>query len=155
MHRGDMEQRTDIRLSALERSVVAAFLVLLIAASVPSIVQVRRAPRERELRVLRNSFAEEIGAVHGYWLTSGGRADHVELHGLRIAMNRQGWPTIDPRQPTQDTALELYHLVMRQQLSHHWLAQEFPAPSAGIATFVLPGPGGGSFHYLAATGTVE
>ena len=150
-----MEQRSDIRLSALERSVVAAFLVLLVAASVPSVVQMRRAPRESELRVLRNSFAEAVGAVHGYWLTRGGRAEQIEMHGLYIAMNRQGWPTIDPRHETQDTALELYHLVMHQQLSHHWKAQEYPAPGSGIATFVLPGPGGGSFHYIAATGTVE
>ena len=150
-----MKQSADIQLSALERSVVAAFLVLLVAASVPSVVQFRRAPRENELRTLRNSFAEAVGSIHGHWLTAGGRVDRIELHGLHIAMNGQGWPTIDPRQPTQDTALELYHLVMRQQLSHHWLAQEFPAPGAGIATFVLPGPGGGSFHYIAATGTVE
>ena len=151
----DMEQRTDIRLSTLERSVVVAFLALLVAASAPSVVQMRRAPRENELRVLRNSFAEAVGAIHGRWLMAGGAADHVVLHGLRIAINRQGWPTIDPRYPTQDTALELYHLVMRQQLSHRWTSQEFPARGSGIATYVLSGPGGGSFHYIAATGTVE
>ena len=150
-----MEQRSEIRLSALERSVVGAFLVLLVAASLPSVVQMRRAPREGELRALRNGFAEAVGAIHGQWLMSGGRADHVEMHGLHIAINRAGWPTLDPRHPTQDTALELYHLVMRRQLSHHWTSQEFPAPESGIATYVLPGPGGGSFHYLAATGTVE
>jgi hypothetical protein len=70
-------------------------------------------------------------------------------------VNHQGWPTLDPRNPTQDTALELYHLVMRQQLPRPWTSLEFPASRAGIATYLLPGLGGGSFHYIAATGAVQ
>src|SRR5688572_8296339 len=130
-----MEPRADIRLSVLERSVLAAFLLLLVASSVPSVVQMGRTARENELRVLRNGFAEALGALHGDWLKHGGRAAQIEANGSRIAMNRQGWPTIDSRHPSQDTALELYHLVMRKPLSHRWTSQESPAPDSGVAKF--------------------
>jgi hypothetical protein len=146
-------QRTTRRLGPFERCVVAALLFLLVAAALPSVVQRRRAPRETELRAVRSSFAEAVGALHARWLTSGGHAREIELDGVRLALNEHGWPTLDPRHPAQDTAREIYAAILRAPLPEGWTAHETPAEQAGSATFELSGSD--SFRYDSATGEVE
>jgi hypothetical protein len=148
-------QRSTTPLSPLERSVVAALLVLLVAAGIPSLVQQRRAPREAELRAVRASFAEAVSALHGRWLLAGDDAREIELRGAHLVLNEHGWPTIDPRHPAQDTANEIYALLMEAPLPSHWRVHETPVHDAGVVTFTLPGAGGDSFRYDAATGAVE
>ncbi len=69
-------------------------------------------------------------------------------------MNATGWPTVDSANADQDTAAELYAILMNGALPNGWTSSEVPAAAAGTCQFVLPGGGGGSFTYNGATGAV-
>jgi predicted RNA methylase len=71
-------------------------------------------------------------------------------------VNATGWPTVDVANADQDTAAELYAILMATAMpSGGWSASEVPAAGAGTGTFTLAGSGGGSFTYNGASGAVN
>lgn len=141
------------RVSPLEALVALALTGLLVAAAMPRLVQIRRAPGEDELHRIHTRFSTRLGALHGRWLVEGGSARVVHVDGHEIQLTEDGWPTLDPRFPSQDTALELYALVVGDPLpAVAWSARQIQSPESGRAVFELSTPGGGSFEYDSRTG---
>jgi len=142
-------------LGRLEWTTLSALLALLIAAALPSIVQVHRAHGEAVLDRTRATFASALGSVHGRWLLEGGSSRSLRLGQRTVHLSEDGWPTVDPRNTGQDTAAELYALLVDPPGSlDSWRTEEEPQQSAGTATFRLVAPGGGAFTYDASTGRI-
>jgi FtsP/CotA-like multicopper oxidase with cupredoxin domain len=98
-----------------------------------------------------------VHITHAKWLAGGtGAAGTVQLEGDTVEVNATGWPTVDVANADQDTAAELYAILMATAMpSGGWSASEVPAAGAGTGTFTLAGSGGGSFTYNGASGAVN
>lgn len=141
--------------SRLQAITVTALMALLIAAALPSLVQVRRAGGEATLERMRERFSSSVGALHGRWLMEGGSARALRIGEQIVHMSKDGWPTIDPRHAQQDTAAELLAVLVRPAESlKGWQLFEQPQEGAGIARFYLSLAGGGTFAYDGATGRI-
>ena len=84
-----------------------------------------------------------------------GASSSVTLEGASIVVSSTGWPTIDTANAAQDTASELYALLISGTLPSTWTSTETAATGAGSGTYTLPGTGGGSFVYTATNGLVQ
>ena len=78
----------------------------------------------------------------------------LALDGATIVTNTDGWPTIDTDTAVQDTASELYALIMSGGVPSDWGKTESASDEAGTATYCLAGGGGGNFTYNGTAGTV-
>ena len=87
--------------------------------------------------------------VHKSWIAKGSNGPMaIDLEGASVLVNAAGWPRVDAS-PGQDTAAELYGLMMSSPLPAGWTSSEGPVdytwdtlafrydPSTGIVT-VLP-----------------
>jgi len=140
----------------IELVVVISILAILAAVAIPRFVDITSDARSAALQGVRGGFHSGVQLVHARWLSSGtGTAGAVTLEGaVTVQVNAAGYPTIDAANATQDTAAELYGLLMNSQLPSGWTSTETAAAGAGSATFTLTGTGGGNFVYNGATGAI-
>jgi MSHA pilin protein MshA len=140
----------------IELVVVITILAILAAVALPKFVGLQNEARTAALSGVRGGFTSAVQLVHAKWLAGGtGVAGPVTVEGATVQVNATGWPTIDAANPAQDTAAELYGLLMSGTVPGGWTTAEVPAAGAGTATYTLPGAGGGSFTYDGATGQVS
>ncbi len=120
-------------------------------------VGLQREARSTAFQGTRGAFTSAVTLVHLKWISEGGPAGgQIPLaYGQVVEVNAAGWPTVDPRWSDQDSAHELYGLLLQSRLPQGWSMTETPARGAGAASYTLRGPGGGTFLYDGATGTVE
>lgn len=140
----------------IELVVVISILAILAAVALPRFVDIQADARAAALAGVQAGFNASVQLAHAKWLASGtGVAGTVQLEGDTVEVNVTGWPTIDVANADQDTAVELYGILMSGAVPAGWTSSEVPAAAAGAATFTLPGTGGGSFSYDGATGVVN
>ena len=75
-----------------------------------------------------------IGIVHSKWLADS-KPSAVPLDGATVTVNTDGWPTIDVANGAQDTADELWGLIMSGATPTGWTAAQTVGAGAGVATF--------------------
>jgi prepilin-type N-terminal cleavage/methylation domain-containing protein len=140
----------------IELVIVIAIIAILAAVALPKFVNLTTDARTAALSGVRGGFSSAVQIVHSKWLAGGtGIAGPVILDGgILIQVNANGWPTVDAANPTQDTAQELYNLLMTSSLQSNWTTTSTPAAGAGACTFTLPGAGGGTITYSGVTGSV-
>lgn len=150
-------ERRGAGFTLIELIVVIVLLGLLAAVALPKFVDLSSEARAATLSGVRGGFTSAVQLTHAKWLAGGtGVAGSVALEGgTTVQVNAAGWPTIDAANASQDTAAELYALLMSGPTPDGFTTSEAPAAGAGTATFTLPGSGGGSFTYDAATGQVN
>jgi prepilin-type N-terminal cleavage/methylation domain-containing protein len=139
----------------IEVVVVITVLAILAAVALPKFVGLQTEARSAMLSGVRGGFTSGMQLVHAKWLAGGtGAAGAVPLESATVYVNASGWPTIDSANRSQDTAAELYELLMSAPVPSGWTTSESSAAGAGTATYTLPGSGGGSFTYDASHGRV-
>ena len=140
-------------LTRLETLIVLSLGALLVAATLPRVIQLQRAPGRRALHSAHHELVLGLGEIHGRWLRGGSAARTLVHEGRTLYLNGNGWPTLDSAHPDQDSAMELYEKVVGHPLEGtHWLTTEQLASDAGVASFALRVAGGGEFVYEATTG---
>jgi prepilin-type N-terminal cleavage/methylation domain-containing protein len=141
----------------IELVVVIALLGLLAAVALPRCVTLTTEARTATLQGTMGSFTAGVQLAHAKWIAGNtAAAGTVTLDGaVTVEVNSSGWPTVDAANATQDTASELYAILMAQSLPSTFTSSQVAAAGAGTATFTLAGTGGGSFTYNAATGAVN
>ncbi len=152
-----VNSRTQHGFTLIELVVVIAILAILAAVALPKFADLTSEARTASLAGVRGGFTAGVQIVHAKWLAGGtGAAGNVTLEGgTTVVVNATGWPTIDSANAAQDTASELYGLLMSGALPSGWTSSQTAAAGAGTGTFTLSGTGGGSFTYNGATGGVS
>jgi prepilin-type N-terminal cleavage/methylation domain-containing protein len=140
----------------IELVVVITILAILAAVALPKFVGLQSEARTASLSGVRGGYTSAVQLVHAKWLAGGtGVAGTVTLEGATVEVNATGWPTVDGANAAQDTAAELYGILMSGPVPAGWTTAEAAAAGAGTATYTLPGAGGGAFTYDASTGQVS
>ena len=152
-----MKNHTQDGFTIIELVVVIALLGLLAAVALPKFVSLTTEARAATLEGVRGSFQSSILLIHARWIATGGSGATVTLEdGSTVNVNAAGWPTIDSANAAQDTAQELYDLIIQESLpTPEWSFSETPGAGAGTGTYTLNGTGGGAFTYDASTGDVS
>jgi prepilin-type N-terminal cleavage/methylation domain-containing protein len=139
----------------VELVVVIAILGILAAVAMPKFAALESEARTAAFDGVRGGFTAAVQIVHSKWLADGtGGAGTIQLEGDTATVNVSGWPTIDGANPDQDTASELYGVMMSTPLQEGWSSSESAANEAGVADYTLGGTGGGSFCYDGSDGTI-
>jgi len=152
-----MRERSSHGFTIIELVIVIAIIAILAAVALPKFVDLATDARTAALAGVCGGLTASVQIVHAKWLAGGtGVAGNVALEGATtIVVSSTGWPTVDAANPLQDTAAELYALLMRASLPGNWTSTQTAAAGAGTGTYTLPGSGGGSILYNAATGGVS
>ncbi len=151
-----MNKHSTSGFTLIELVVVIALLGLLSAVALPKFVDLSSDARTAALAGVEGGFSAAVQIAHARWLADGtGIAGNITLQGTTIVVNASGWPTIDTANAAQDTAAELYGLIMSGSLPADWTSSETAAAGAGSGTYTLSGTGGGAFSYSATTGVVN
>ena len=139
----------------IELVVVIAILGLLAAIALPKFVDLTSNARTAAFNGVRGGFSSGVQLAHAQWLADGTSPTTINMSGSTVNMSSLGWPTIDSANASQNTAAELYGLIMTGAVPTGWTTVESPATGAGTGTFTLSGTGGGNFIYDATTGFVN
>jgi MSHA pilin protein MshA len=151
-----MNSRNQAGFTIIELVVVIALLGLLAAVALPKFADLTTEARAASVDGVQGGFTAAVQIAHSKWLAGGtGVAGPVALDGATVIVNASGWPTVDADNAAQDTASELYAILMSGPVPANWVPTEAPADEAGTATFTLPGAGGGAFTYNGANGLVN
>ncbi len=141
----------------IEIIVVTLLISYLGASGMGRFASMDEEARTAALNSVRGRFTAAVAIVHAAWVSGGtGVAGTVTLDGATVEVNGAGWPYIDTTTPGQDTAAELFQLVMRDAAPSPWVSCETASTGtlAGQGRYVLEGSGGGGFTYDGATGLV-
>ena len=141
----------------IELIVVISIIAILAATALPRFVGLQTEARTDALSGVRAAVTSAVSLVHAKWLAGGtvAAATLTLEGGVTVEVNATGWPTIDAANAPQDTALELYGIIMSNPLPANWTSAEAPAAGAGTGSYTLAGAGGGTINYDAATGIVN
>lgn len=152
-----MKARSQEGFTIIELVVVIVLLGLLAGVALPKFVSLTQEARAATLEGVRGSFQSSVLLIHARWLAQGSAGTTVTLEdGSTVVVNAAGWPTVDGANAAQDTAQELYDLIIQESLpTPEWTLTETPAAGAGTATFTLNGAGGGAFTYDGSNGDVS
>jgi prepilin-type N-terminal cleavage/methylation domain-containing protein len=151
-----MKKRVEEGFTIIELVIVIAIIAILAAVALPKFVDLATDARTAALSGVRGGVSAAVQVVHAKWLAGGtGVAGPVSMEGGTVVqVNAAGWPTIDAANAPQDTATELYNLLMSTNLPANWTTTSTPAAGLGTCTFTLPGAGGGTINYSAVAGAV-
>jgi prepilin-type N-terminal cleavage/methylation domain-containing protein len=151
-----MKNHSEAGFTIIELVIVIAIIAILAAVALPKFVDLTSDARTASVAGVRGGFSAAVQIVHSKWLAGGtGIAGPVALEGgVTVVVNAAGWPTVDGTNATQDTAAELYNLLMSSPLPANWTTTSTPAVGAGACTLTLPGGGGGTISYTAVSGAV-
>jgi prepilin-type N-terminal cleavage/methylation domain-containing protein len=151
-----MNKHSEAGFTIIELVIVISIIAILAAVALPKFVDLTSDARAASLSGVRGGFTAAVLIVHSKWLAGGtGVAGPVALEGgVTVMVNAAGWPTVDAANATQDTAAELYDLLMSSPLPANWTTISTPATGLGGCTFTLPGGGGGTITYTAVSGAV-
>ncbi len=153
-----MRAQKQLGFTIIELVVVIALLGLLAAVALPRFASMEANARTAAYNGVRGAFTTSVGIAHSKWLAVGtGVAGPVALDGDNVEVNATGWPFIEADHTDQDTADELYAILMQDAVPSTWQSCETASTAsadAGTGSFELDGAGGSSFVYAGATGIV-
>src|SRR5262245_63399339 len=97
----------------IELVVVISILAILAAVALPRFANLSQQARAASLAGVRGGFTAAVQIVHSAWLAQGtGAAGNVTIEGSTVVVNAAGWPTVDGDNGAQDSAPELYGVLM-------------------------------------------
>ena len=131
-----MTPRTKDGFTLIELIVVIAVLAILAAVALPKFADFSTSAESAAFDGVAGGFTAAIGIVHSKWLADG-KPTVVPLDGATVTVNAAGWPIVDnTTAPLQDTADELWGLVMAGATPTAWTGAQTTAVGFGVATFV-------------------
>lgn len=147
-----MNRRSEQGFTIIELVVVISLLGLLAAFALPKFVDLTNEAETASFNGIRGSFNAAVKLIHAQWLAQGRPVGPLTLEdGTSVEISGGGWPTIDVANAPQDTATELFTLIMSDGLPGNWTSAEAAAAGAGTGTYTL---GASNFVYDATNGSV-
>ena len=146
-----MSGRRQRGFTIIELIMVFMILGLLSVVVLPRFMGIVTTAKQTAFHAIRAAFVEGVQVVHKSWIAKGSNGEMaIDLEGTSVLVNAAGWPRVDAGAgPGQDTAAELYSLMMSSPLPADWTSSESPVdytwdtlsfrydPSTGIVS-VLP-----------------
>jgi prepilin-type N-terminal cleavage/methylation domain-containing protein len=121
----------------IELIIVIAVLGILAAVALPKFADLTTEAQNAAFDGVQGGFTAGIQIVHSKWLAAGQTSPVSLDNGASVVVNSDGWPTIDTANGAQDTAEELWELIMTGSVPEGWAAAETAAANAGIATYTF------------------
>jgi prepilin-type N-terminal cleavage/methylation domain-containing protein len=121
----------------IELIIVIAVLGILAAVALPKFADLRTEAQNAAFDGVSGGFTAAVQIVHAKWL-AGGQTSPVSLdNGASVVVNSSGWPTLSDATAAQDTASELWQLIMTGTVPSGWTSAEGgnAAPADGWGRF--------------------
>jgi MSHA pilin protein MshA len=143
----------------IELIIVIAVLGILAAVALPKFADLRTEAQVAAFDGVSGGFTAAIQIVHSKWLAGGSStATTVSLdNGATVIVNTGasgGWPTIGT-DAAQDTASELYAIIMTGDVPSGWASNQTAVAGAGHAFYEMTSKSGTNvIRYEASDGRV-
>ncbi len=134
----------------IEVITAVGILSILAAVMLPRFSDLIGNARSAGFNAIQKSYTSAIRLSHSVWMARNiGAAGTITMEGQPIEMNANGWPALDAAIPAQDTATELYDMLMNTPLPSGWTPSQ--DLGAGTAAYNYSNQ---TFEYDANTGLV-
>jgi prepilin-type N-terminal cleavage/methylation domain-containing protein len=131
-----MNRKSNDGFTLIELIIVIAVLGILAAVALPKFADLTTEAQNSAFDGVYGGFGAAIQITHAKWLAAGQTSPVSLDNGASVIVNSSGWPTIDSTAgTTQDTAAELYALIMTGSVPTGWTSMQTAAMDAGSATF--------------------